>query len=416
MRAYDDAGDLLDAIFFVEPSEGRLHVVLESRAGAGRRGVPRNPDYIAALDTILTRLANLGATLHDADVASRVTRDLPPELRRIVDVPLRLDRTTSIEQLRSGLTRSAARVGREPGATGSGNPTKRLRLTVEVPGFGTSDADRMEELLAYAPARPGRFEAEAADLLRDLVGVQLTTVAGRPNRILQVGADTVLVATGRSPNGRAVPVGDVARALEVLDREGSVEIRTETVGFRSAFVGAVLREVPGARVDATTPPKIVLDPQTDETRETSDDQTSPLPAPGPFQGDLDRPVTMRQRREQRKLRRALLAGSEEAGCALCGQTYPARFLWASHIKRRAAATPDEARDLPYVAMLACDFGCDALFEDGYVAVRDGVVVGTSAVDDTSAIGRHVRDGESSAPPSGSELQRGSSRAPPRLRT
>jgi hypothetical protein len=35
----------------------------------------------------------------------------------------------------------------------------------------------------------------------------------------------------------------------------------------------------------------------------------------------------------------------------------------------------ERRDLRHVAMLACKFGCDALFEDGYLAVdQDGTVV------------------------------------------
>ena len=80
-----------------------------------------------------------------------------------------------------------------------------------------------------------------------------------------------------------------------------------------------------------------------------------------------------------QLRAALLLGRTEAECALCGEKYPARFLWASHIKKRAAATDQEARDIPRVAMLACVFGCDALFEDGYVSVENGTIFGATSV-------------------------------------
>ncbi|KQP70597.1 hypothetical protein ASF40_12655 [Microbacterium sp. Leaf288] len=40
-------------------------------------------------------------------------------------------------------------------------------------------------------------------------------------------------------------------------------------------------------------------------------------------------------------------------------------------------------------MLACVFGCDALFEDGYVSVKDGAVIGTTTVDLETAIGRYI---------------------------
>lgn len=75
--------------------------------------------------------------------------------------------------------------------------------------------------------------------------------------------------------------------------------------------------------------------------------------------------------------------------ALCGEKYPARFLWASHIKKRAAATNQEARDIPRVAMLACVFGCDALFEDGFVSVENGTIVGATSVAGSTAIGRRI---------------------------
>lgn len=42
--------------------------------------------------------------------------------------------------------------------------------------------------------------------LESLVGKTISTMAGRPNRILRVSGDKVFVATGRSPEGQPVPV------------------------------------------------------------------------------------------------------------------------------------------------------------------------------------------------------------------
>ena len=65
----------------------------------------------------------------------------------------------------------------------------------------------------------------------------------------------------------------------------------------------------------------------------------------------------------------------EIRCDLCGKTYPARFVRAAHIKRRADCTLDEKRDLHNV-MAACVFGCDELFEHGYIGVgSNGHIVG-----------------------------------------
>ncbi|MFV2106092.1 hypothetical protein [Micromonospora sp. LOL_015] len=89
-----------------------------------------------------------------------------------------------------------------------------------------------------------------------------------------------------------------------------------------------------------------------------------------FEGDLRRVGTAEHRGEQASLRRRLFGSAAEATCALCGQRYPVRFLWAAHIKKRAACSDDELRDLDNIAMPACLFGCDALFEAGYIAVGD----------------------------------------------
>jgi hypothetical protein len=68
------------------------------------------------------------------------------------------------------------------------------------------------------------------------------------------------------------------------------------------------------------------------------------------------------------LRSMLADGRELADCALCGDQYPLRFLVAAHIKKRSICTDDERRDFRHVAMLACTFGCDALYENGWITV------------------------------------------------
>lgn len=44
------------------------------------------------------------------------------------------------------------------------------------------------------------------------------------------------------------------------------------------------------------------------------------------------------------------------------------FLVAAHVKKRSECTDEERRDLHHVAMLACTFGCDALYESGWITV------------------------------------------------
>jgi hypothetical protein len=87
-------------------------------------------------------------------------------------------------------------------------------------------------------------------------------------------------------------------------------------------------------------------------------------------GDLDVQRTTTSRTEQRALREFLIDETTEAQCDLCGMTYPVGFLVAAHIKKRSECSDEEKRDIPANAMLACRFGCDELFERGYIGVSD----------------------------------------------
>lgn len=106
---------------------------------------------------------------------------------------------------------------------------------------------------------------------------------------------------------------------------------------------------------------------------------------------LERDVVSRQRLEQRLLRKVLLKGARDAECELCGRTFPVEFLTAAHIKRRAACSDAEKRDLANIAMLNCRFGCDELWGRGMISVNEiGALVYSPLLDPKSSPAEYVR--------------------------
>lgn len=103
----------------------------------------------------------------------------------------------------------------------------------------------------------------ARELLAGLVGQTLETLSGRWNSILELRDTQALVATERSPAGNSVPIALVEEALDQLHAAGELRIDVPTVGYRSAFVGAVLQTLPGARLEQN-PQRIVLSEHTPE--------------------------------------------------------------------------------------------------------------------------------------------------------
>lgn len=121
----------LDATFSVGRNKESAFVLFESR------GPDRNTHYVEGLEALLRGLADLDASIDDIVIDSKETRELPIELRRL-DVrgqgyPLNLRDIKDMAALRRDITRAAAATGRGPDATGSGNPTKRLRLIFSEP-------------------------------------------------------------------------------------------------------------------------------------------------------------------------------------------------------------------------------------------------------------------------------------------
>jgi hypothetical protein len=150
MLATDDNGRVLNAKYAVEADRGLLALVLESAGGATGGRAARNTDYRPALAVLLTRLRDLDCVIQDALVDSGFTQQkgIEEAQRRLVDSPIRLSDEPDIEALRLRLTSAQAKIGQAPDVSKGGNSSKRIRLRLEVPGYGIEEADRLATDLA----------------------------------------------------------------------------------------------------------------------------------------------------------------------------------------------------------------------------------------------------------------------------
>jgi len=135
LKVHDDEGNPIDATFQIEQTGDAVSVVFFSRGGT--KGAPdqRNSDYHQGLELLLARMAKLGLTLVDAQLDTRQVSDTHSSEQRRLRIegqpyPIELATVTNLRELRSRLGSAQAKAGRRPGATGSGNSTKQVRLFV----------------------------------------------------------------------------------------------------------------------------------------------------------------------------------------------------------------------------------------------------------------------------------------------
>ena len=88
---------------------------------------------------------------------------------------------------------------------------------------------------------------------------------------------------------------------------------------------------------------------------------------------LDKPNNGTGRLEQAAIRAALFKGKRIAKCCICNESFPPKFLVAAHIKKRSLCSLDEKKDINHIAAPMCKFGCDELYEKGYIGVVNGTV-------------------------------------------
>ena len=88
--------------------------------------------------------------------------------------------------------------------------------------------------------------------------------------------------------------------------------------------------------------------------------------------ETDKNVTTKRRLEQGFLKKYLFGNNTVSTCACCGKKYPVSYLITAHIKKRTFCNEDERKDMNVVFPM-CKFGCDELFENGYIVVKDGII-------------------------------------------
>jgi hypothetical protein len=86
-----------------------------------------------------------------AAVASSRVAGLTEDQRTLVRGPLELAQVVDVETLRREITTAQGRIGQARGAKKEGNNRKRIRLRLEVPGYGAGDATRLAADLAGPP-------------------------------------------------------------------------------------------------------------------------------------------------------------------------------------------------------------------------------------------------------------------------
>ena len=139
MRLLDISGRVIDAEFDVEATSTGADIVLHARSGGGSRGPGRNTAYFEALETLLARLGEIGATVAGVFVDSKVAQRLPLADRSVdLPYPLRLGTDTDALALRVRITEGQRTIATEVRSGRGGNKHKRIRISVDLTGTGTT--------------------------------------------------------------------------------------------------------------------------------------------------------------------------------------------------------------------------------------------------------------------------------------
>ncbi len=96
------------------------------------------------------------------------------------------------------------------------------------------------------------------------------------------------------------------------------------------------------------------------------------------------------RTEQAFLRGNLFGNKSQADCGICGRRFPVNLLIAAHVKKRAKCPVEEKLDIRNNVIPMCKFGCDDLFERGYIAVVEGKVEARPKASVTAPVAEYVQ--------------------------
>lgn len=90
--------------------------------------------------------------------------------------------------------------------------------------------------------------------------------------------------------------------------------------------------------------------------------------------ETDRKASIYTRKEQAQLRDYLFKKKKYNKCAVCGRVFTEEFLVTAHLKKRSLCTLEERIDIDNIVVPMCTFGCDSLYEKGYLGIHDGHVI------------------------------------------
>ncbi len=365
-----DGSRLIDAEFSVSMREsGAFEIVLESSGGATRGSRARNSEYPEGLAELLRRVTPIAASLDDCLVASRIARDLPEAERRVKPLlpygyPIMLSANEDFEKLRLALTSPQGDIASK--AKRGGNERKRIALRFSARHDGLTEAG----IVAGLGAEP--TDAPTGDDQVENSPVTNREIDTAQDEWRRFGATAFHEKYKTTPSANIViadPDGTEydARAIVVAAHE-MAGLGADVGRLREDSEVLLMLQALGYVVE-----DLNLEDQERSHRREKDRQRA-IQRARSFAGQTDAKTERKVRREQRLLREALGLGSGEHACTLCGRVYPDRFLVAAHIKKRSECTQAERTDIPAIAMIACAFGCDALFEHGYVFVdADGTI-------------------------------------------
>ena len=88
--------------------------------------------------------------------------------------------------------------------------------------------------------------------------------------------------------------------------------------------------------------------------------------------ELDSKRETLTRKEQSYLRKKIFNYKTISECSICDKKLNIEFLVCAHIKKRSKCDDEEKRNMHNVTPM-CKFGCDELFERGYIVVENGKI-------------------------------------------
>ncbi|MFC4899807.1 protein NO VEIN domain-containing protein [Streptosporangium amethystogenes subsp. fukuiense] len=218
MQPTTDDGRQMNANFSIEGNDGRLSLVMNSSGGKSPSGA-RNGEYNPALELLLDRLRNRGATLISGFVESSKIADLPEGERRLFDQKIHLPQHEDMERVRFMLTTPQGKIGKDPNAKKDGNNRKRIRLYLDVPGYAPEDHKRLANDIANPDLNNVEVAPQELRPVSPAVPVMLVETEGTPTRSASLsrgGAGRVMSAARRL----AIEQHAVGMATELYESQG----------------------------------------------------------------------------------------------------------------------------------------------------------------------------------------------------